>query len=90
MKRDYLRTCDVADVLNMPIWWVREEIRDGKLPAEVIQRDPSPGRTKSRPSIRVYPEPFARYLERNWPQVYTRIWPDVLNNARGWTRTQVA
>lgn len=86
MKRDYLQCEDVADVLNMPVSWVREEIDDGRIPADIAARACRPGRKFARRIIRVYPEPFAVYLAKHWPVVYKQMWASVEGNPEGWRR----
>lgn len=54
---------------------IRGEIRDGLLKAEIIHRPVRPGRTKSKPAIRVYEEDFRAYVKRYWPRVFSRLYP---------------
>lgn len=69
MKRPYLTTKECGDVISMSPAYVRGEIREGRLTAEIIHRPVSSGRTRSRPLIRVYPAEFQAYLEKYWPRV---------------------
>lgn len=70
--RDWLTTGDCARVIGMTAEYVRGEIEDGRLQAEVIERPKRYGRKWARRIIRVYQEPFRQYLEQYWPQVR---WP---------------
>lgn len=69
MTKPFLTTTECADIISMTSAYLRGEIRDGRLTAEIIHRPVSEGRKRSRPIIRVYPEHFAAYLKRYWPRV---------------------
>lgn len=67
--RPYLTTRECAGVIGQSSRYVRDEILDGRLTAEVIPRDVSLGRQYAQRLYRVYPEDFAAYLKRYWPRV---------------------
>jgi len=66
--RAWLTTAECAAVLGVSTDYIRAEIRDGRLTAVVITRDPRPGHTRAYRAIRVYPEPWRTYLQRYWPE----------------------
>jgi hypothetical protein len=55
--------------------YIRGEIRDGLLKAEIIVRPVRPGRERSKRAIRVYEDDFKVYVKRYWPRVYARLFP---------------
>lgn len=69
MKRPFFTTKEAADLISMTPAYVRGEIREGRLDAEVIERPVSRGRQRSKPLIRIYPEQLREYLRKYWPRV---------------------
>ena len=69
VSRAYLLTHEVAAVIGSTTDYVRQEIYDGRLEAELTPRPARPGRQKGYRAIRIYPEPFRRYLRRYYPRV---------------------
>lgn len=67
-ERPFLTTADCASALGVSVDFVRGEIKDRRLRAEVVEREPRPGRSRGNRAIRVYPEAWADYLQRYWPQ----------------------
>lgn len=68
MIRPYLTTRECAAQLGVTSRYIRGEIRDGRLKAEVIPRDPAPDRQRAHPAIRIYREQWDAYLGRYWPR----------------------
>ena len=66
--KSWLTTGQCATTLGVSTDYIRGEIRDGRLIAQVIPRDPRPGRTRAYRAIRVYPESRHAYLQRYWPE----------------------
>lgn len=66
--RDWLTTGQCATALGVSTDYVRGEIRDGRLIAEVVAREPRPGRRRAYRAIRIHPGPWRAYLRRYWPQ----------------------
>jgi hypothetical protein len=66
--RPYLKTSECADILDVSIYSIRGEIKDGLLKAEVVDRPARPGRKTGYRSIRVYQAAWRAYLQRYWPQ----------------------
>ncbi len=48
---------------------IRRHIREGRLEAEVVQRACLPGRSRSKPAYRIFPDQFRAYLRAYWPRV---------------------
>jgi hypothetical protein len=69
MSRAYLTTSEAAAVVGVTAAYIRGEIRDGRLDADVIHREPIRGRQSARPVIRIYPEQLGAYVRRYWPRV---------------------
>lgn len=65
--RDWLTTGQCATALGVSTDYVRGEIRDGRLMAVIITREPRPGRSRANRAIRVYREAWVAYLHRYWP-----------------------
>jgi hypothetical protein len=57
----FLRTRDCAELLRVSGEFIRGEIRDGRLPAHVLQR-------KGRTAYRIDSGDFTVYVERYWPR----------------------
>lgn len=66
--RVWMTTRDCANVLGVSTDYIRSEIRDGRLEAEVIPRPPRQGRRRAYPAIRIYPPAWATYLGTYWAQ----------------------
>ena len=49
--------------------YIYDEIREGRLRAQVVPRDPLPGRRRGYDSIRVAASDFEAYLRQRWPGV---------------------
>ena len=81
MTRPYLTTAEAACVVGVTPAYIRGEIREGRLDADVLHRDPVRGRQSARPVIRIYPEQFEAYVVRHWPRVRWHVKPTVVNVA---------
>lgn len=68
VMRPWLTTGECARILGMSVDYMRGEIRDGLLRAEVVQREARPGRTRGNRAIRIYRTSWREYLQRYWPQ----------------------
>lgn len=66
--RAWLTTGQCATTLGVSTDYIRGEIRDGRLQAVIIPREPRPGRTRAYRAIRIYPEAWAAYRHRYWPE----------------------
>jgi hypothetical protein len=73
MPKTWFTTREAAQLLEVPSWYIRGEIRCGRLKAERIEREPLPGKTRAHPSIRIYIEDFAPYVQRYWPRFVERL-----------------
>lgn len=74
--RPFLTPRQCADTLNLPrvtAAYIRSEIRDGLLTAEIIERPVRYGRRRAQPIIRVYPEDFLAYVAKYWPRFVERV-----------------
>jgi hypothetical protein len=63
-----MTTSECAAVLGLTTAYIRGEIRDGRLQAVIVPRDPAPGRTRGNRAVRIYQDAWANYLHRYWPE----------------------
>ena len=68
MIRPYLTTRDCAQRLGVTPRYIRAEILDGRLQAEIIARAPGRNRTRGNRCYRVYQAEWVAYLAHYWPR----------------------
>ncbi len=71
----WLTTRECADVLGVSATFVREEIQDGRLDAQILDRPVLEGRTRSKRIYRVEMAVFRDYCQRWCPRVVSKLPP---------------
>lgn len=66
--RAWLTTAECAAALGVTPRYIRAEILDGRLHADVIQRAPGRNRTRGNRCYRVYQAEWQVYLAHYWPR----------------------
>ena len=81
MSRRYLTTREAADQIELVYGdgccdeaKIRRHIREGRLEAEVVRRACLPGRTRAKPTYRIFPDQFRAYLMAYWPRATEGGW----------------
>lgn len=71
MPEPIWNTRKCADHLGVSTWFIREEIKEGRLRADVFPRSTPSGGTRSL--IRIPLSKFRDYCNEYWPQAVSRL-----------------
>lgn len=75
INRDYLTPRECGEKIGMTADYIRREVRDGLLKAEIVERPVRPGRSQSRPRVRIYHDDFKAYVKRYWRRFFEQLFP---------------
>lgn len=80
MTRPYMTPRECAERLEeaglgVSAAYIRGDIRDGLLTAEIVHREIRPGRSRSKPLIHVYEADFREYVRTTWPRLFDLVFP---------------